>query len=75
MLIFSHGVVTIKAPIKDCGIKSDSICFSEDDLCPNSYPFKPTIETNCGVFDLSTSTIKSLYVFRLKSFWFVPGHA
>ncbi|CAA7049890.1 unnamed protein product [Microthlaspi erraticum] len=53
MLIFGHGV-TIRAPVRDGGdgVKSDSICFVEDDVWEDSDHL-----SKCGVFDLATSKI------------------
>ncbi|KAG7536673.1 hypothetical protein ISN44_As13g006070 [Arabidopsis suecica] len=80
MLIFGHGV-TIRAPMKDIsslGIKSDSIWFSGEGLWPEIDPYSPYTPLNCGVFDLTTSTItwfKPLDVSFLKSLWLVPAYS
>ncbi|XP_010418659.1 PREDICTED: putative F-box protein At2g33190 [Camelina sativa] len=77
MLIFGHGV-TIRAPVKDIsggGLKSDSICFLDDDyLFDNTMKRQPVY----GVFDLATSTITwhtGLEDLSSKICWFVPGYA
>ncbi|EOA25500.1 hypothetical protein CARUB_v10018843mg [Capsella rubella] len=74
VLIFGHGV-TIK-DVNGWGIKSDSICFGNDDLCPTSgcaARFKPNKKNKSGVFDLATSRITSSAESFSKGFWFVPG--
>ncbi|KAG7558642.1 hypothetical protein ISN45_Aa05g002820 [Arabidopsis thaliana x Arabidopsis arenosa] len=72
MIIFGHGV-TIRAPVQDVGdgIKSDSICFVENDLWPDWN--RPS---SCGIFDLATSTITWPKRFGVHiDQWFIPGSA
>ncbi|KAL0722227.1 hypothetical protein Bca4012_036826 [Brassica carinata] len=76
MLIFGHGV-TIRGPVKDRGIKCDSICFIDDDHLSDNY-LATRRDANCGVFDLATRRIT--WHTRLddrssKIYWFVPGQA
>ncbi|CAA7049896.1 unnamed protein product [Microthlaspi erraticum] len=79
MLVFGHGV-TVRAPVEDCfgdGIKSDSICFVDDDVWSDLQDHDRRA-SNCGVFDIATSRIewrKRLCVYINETQWLAPGVA
>ncbi|ESQ50354.1 hypothetical protein EUTSA_v10002155mg, partial [Eutrema salsugineum] len=77
MVVFGHGV-TLRAPVECCfteGIKSDSICFVEDDVWPDNQDHEDRA-SDCGVFDMATGRIewpkKSCFYIN-EAQWFVPG--
>ncbi|KAL1209732.1 putative F-box protein [Cardamine amara subsp. amara] len=60
MLVFGHGI-TVGLALKDLGngIKSDSICFVDDDVWPDHQDHEHRT-SNCGVFDIATMFVPVL---------------